>query len=141
MDKNSFCTTRLLSDSPAQIDAFGSHERVAKAIAQLMRNDSGGKSIALTGSWGSGKSTVVEMVKTGADPDTEVFVFDAWAHEGDPLRRTFLEQLIDFFTAKEWIKGGEWKEDKLKLSRKFRTQTVTSTPILTNVGKLVSPPN
>ena len=104
MNENSVCSTRLLSDSPAQTDAFGSHERVAKAIAQLMCNDSGGKSIALTGSWGSGKSTVVEMVKTGADPDTEVFVFDAWAHEGDPLRRTFLEQLIDFFTAKEWIK-------------------------------------
>lgn len=136
MNENSVCSTRLLSDSPAQTDAFGSHERVAKAIVQLMRNDSGGKSIALTGSWGSGKSTVVEMVKTGVDPDTKVFVFDAWAHEGDPLRRTFLEQLLDFFTENGWIKDGEWEEDKLKLSRKIRNQKIKSTPILTTAGKL-----
>lgn len=136
MNENSVCSTRLLSDSPAQTDAFGSHERVAKAIVQLIREDSGGKSIALTGSWGSGKSTVVEMVKMGVDSDTEVFVFDAWAHEGDPLRRTFLEQLTDFFTENGWIKDGEWKEDKLKLSRKIRNQKIKSTPILTTAGKL-----
>ena len=42
MNENSVCSTRLLSDSPAQTDAFGSHERVAEAIVQLIREDSGG---------------------------------------------------------------------------------------------------
>jgi hypothetical protein len=34
------CRTNLLSDEPAQTDAFGPHTRVAKAIAELV---SGGK--------------------------------------------------------------------------------------------------
>ncbi|MDY6865457.1 MAG: P-loop NTPase fold protein [Halobacteriota archaeon] len=106
-------------------------------MAQLIDEESGGKSIALTGSWGCGKSTVVEILKKEMEQsDTEVFVFDAWAHEGDPLRRTFLEQLIDFFTENGRIKKEKWEKEKLKLSRKLIYQTVTSTPVLTPVGQI-----
>ena len=141
MNENSSCKTRLLSDSPATEDAFGPHKRVAQAIAQLIDNESGGKSIALTGSWGCGKSTVVEILKKEMEgSDTEVFVFDAWAHEGDPLRRTFLEQLTDFFTENE--KGGiekeKWEKEKLKLSQKLIEQKVTSTPVLTPEGQTLA---
>ena len=95
MVENKDCTTHLLPDHPAQTDAFGSHDRVASGIADLVSSGDGGKSIALTGSWGSGKSTVVELLKLKDSP-TKIFVFNAWTHEGDPLRRTFLEQLINF---------------------------------------------
>lgn len=33
------CPTRLIADSPAETDAFGSHERVAQAIADLVLNE------------------------------------------------------------------------------------------------------
>ena len=134
MDTESSCTTVLISDDPSKTDSFGSHERVAKAIAQLINKEDGGKSIALTGTWGSGKSTVVELMKNHLADDTEVFVFDAWAHEGDPLRRTFLEQLIDFLKDCGWIddKCAEMKE---KLSGKINTQKIETTPIVTDTGK------
>lgn len=96
MNVSKACRTILLPDSPAQTDAFGSHERLASAIAELISSDTGGKSIALTGSWGSGKSTVITLLKSKLEAYARVFVFDAWAHEGDPLRRAFLERLIDF---------------------------------------------
>ena len=90
------CRTQLIPDTPAEVDAFGPHERVAKAIAELVRSEAGGKMIGLEGGWGSGKSTAVNLLKKEleSDPNVAVAVFDAWAHQGDPLRRTFLERLI-----------------------------------------------
>ncbi|RLB33490.1 MAG: hypothetical protein DRH12_18340, partial [Deltaproteobacteria bacterium] len=56
------CPTHLLSDLPASEDAFGGHARVARAIAKLLEEEEGGKAIALIGTWGSGKSTVVKIL-------------------------------------------------------------------------------
>ena len=50
----------------------------------------------------AGKTTVVNMIR-GLLPESSevtVFCFDAWMHEGDPLRRTYLESLIDHFQKK-----------------------------------------
>ena len=90
---------------PTANDAFGAHTSIAAAVAQLIADDPAskhGRAIALTGSWGSGKSFVVDEVKGRLqEPQTggaehRVFVFDAWAHEGDALGRAFLKQLADF---------------------------------------------
>ncbi len=79
------CITKLLNDDPAVHDNFGPHEKVAAAILELICKEEGGKSIGLTGSWGSGKSTVVKLLEQKLPDKTEMFIFDAWAHEGDPL--------------------------------------------------------
>src|SRR4051794_17890088 len=89
---------RLLADVPSKADEFeaNAHKRVASAIAELVSSEPGGRVIGLEGSWGSGKSTVVELVSaalqpaTGTGPKDEgirMVVFDAWSHQGDPLRR------------------------------------------------------
>lgn len=92
------CITNLISDEPANEDAFGgAYQRAASAIAELVRTESSGaKTIGLEGSWGTGKSTIVRLVdaELSNDPNCALWVFDAWAHQGDPLRRTFLEDLI-----------------------------------------------
>lgn len=90
------CPTRLLSDLPAMEDAFGPHNSLAAEIADLVQSDEDGGAVALEGGWGSGKSTVVGLLKRHLEPanNVKVMVFDAWAHQGDPLRRTFLETLI-----------------------------------------------
>ncbi|MEA2711337.1 MAG: hypothetical protein QOF78_3938, partial [Phycisphaerales bacterium] len=89
----------LLDDLPATTDAFGGHLRVSEAIWQLVDRESGGKAIALEGSWGSGKSTIVQMLRNRMESaGNSVFVFDAWAHEGDPLRRAFLQTLTTHVT-------------------------------------------
>ena len=56
------CPTKLLADTPAETDAFGSHERVARSIAEVVQTESGGKAIGLEGGWGAGKSTIVKLI-------------------------------------------------------------------------------
>jgi predicted KAP-like P-loop ATPase len=100
------CPTHLIADTPAGLDAFRSHQRIANAIAGLIQTSPGGKSIGLSGTWGAGKSTVVQLLRERCKSEQcEVWIFDAWAHEGDPLRRTFLESLIAALTTKEWLTG------------------------------------
>ncbi len=113
---------QILDDSPAREDAFGgTHKRIADAIQDLVDNEDGGKAIGLEGTWGSGKSTIVEMLKDALP--NRVFVFDAWAHRGDPLRRVFLERLIDFLVVSARINGSTWEERKDRLSNRLGEST------------------
>jgi KAP family P-loop domain len=137
--------TFLLDDSPAEADAFGTHERLAKAILELVENAPGGRAIALVGSWGSGKSTVVSQLRSmaAAKPDaadrTRVlpFVFDAWAHEGDPLRRSFLELLITALRKEGWIDPSAWDTRVKELSRRQKRTETTVSPLLELPGAVL----
>lgn len=128
----------LLPDLPTTDDAFGPHRDLAKAIAELVVSEDGGKAIALEGGWGSGKSSVVLMLKTqleGDDPEsasTRVHVFDAWSHEGDPLRRVFLERLTRVCTSDLDTKAKKRWEDRQKkeITGRMRETDQTTTPIL-----------
>lgn len=119
------CRTVLIEDVPASDDAFGPegpHNRVARAIAELIRSESGGKVVGLEGSWGSGKSTVVNLVRRhfANDQQVAVQVFDAWAHEGDPLRRSYLERLIRDLQDRGWVAKARWDEILQRISLKKR---------------------
>jgi len=144
------CPTVLITDIPADNDSFsldgnpGPHEVVAQGIASviLSTDKTCGSMIALEGGWGSGKTTVVNLMKNKlkrANSDIEVFSFDAWAHEGDPLRRTFLESLIQFFREIRWINDehwGEWEETKEKLAHRIHITNRQTTPKATWLGRL-----
>ena len=56
------CETRILPDTPADADAFGSHGRVARSIPEVVETESGGKAIGVEGGWGAGKSTIVRLI-------------------------------------------------------------------------------
>ena len=141
MATKELCPTNLLDDSPAEDDEFGSHERVAEAIVKLLETeDEGGKSIGLEGGWGSGKSTVVRLIdkklsrtKTG---DFRVAVFDMWAHQGDPLRRTFLYNLIDQLRQWKWVDGKTWTQRQDELAQRRSEAVTREIPRLTVVGVL-----
>jgi adenylylsulfate kinase-like enzyme len=50
--------------------------------------------IGLFGGWGTGKSSIVENLKTNLlSEKTPVVIFDVWKHDGDALRRTFLKNM------------------------------------------------
>lgn len=145
--KQKRCETHLLDDLPAHSDAFtsdgdvGPHQRVADAIAELIESDEeGGKAIGLEGSWGSGKSTVVRLLidRFSKNDNQTVVLFDAWAHEGDPLRRTFIESIVKELCEYSWADKRTWKKrlDELANRRK-KTQTLT-TPNTTFFGTLAA---
>jgi energy-coupling factor transporter ATP-binding protein EcfA2 len=141
LNKNK-CITKILSDLPADEDAFGSHKRVAEAIANLICEEDGGKAIALKGALGVGKSTVVTLLKKELDSDksTGVFVFDAWTHRGDPLRVVFLEELIKFLdsSSKKWVAKKSWDDKLLEIKRLKEVSDTIATPKVTKMGLLLA---
>lgn len=139
----------LIPDDPSEIDEFDAkaHDTVAKAIAELIRHEPGGRAIGLEGPWGSGKSTVVRLlVKNLRDGNTEgkelqeirPVIFDAWAHQGDPLRRTFLEALVAELVAANWLPEITANDLRSKLTGKASRIQTTSTERLSVEGAVVA---
>ena len=143
------CETGLVINEPADSDAFGPHSRLARTIAALVRSETGGRTIGLEGRWGIGKSTVVRLLEheLASDPKTRLVPFDAWAHEGDPLRRSFLERVISDLSADSvgWIRKSDWEKRRKELTGRRRTTITIPRPSLTwkgrafAVGALVAP--
>jgi hypothetical protein len=134
------CRTFLISDSPSKTDNFNSHQRLADAIAELILSEKdGGKTIGIEGEWGSGKSTIINLIQDKLESkDSEnilVFSFDAWAHHDDPLRRTFLESLMAQIEKKGWINERDkdsWIKRRAVIAQKLKIdRTVTHTNLKT----------
>src|SRR5262245_59391190 len=90
--------THLLRDDPSPQDEFGTHKRIAALIEREILDAKEGRSIAVVGEWGTGKSTIITLLQqrflSSAPGETHVFVYDAWSHQGDQLRRAFLDDLV-----------------------------------------------
>lgn len=140
--------TRLLSDRPADEDTVGGgHDRVAQALVDLISEEEGGKAIALSGPYGSGKSTAIRLLNDKLDErestdgiETHIFTYDAWEHQGDPLRRSFIENLIEFLRDQElkWAEKEDWVEEENQLSQREETIDTTVKPGLTWPGRFVA---
>lgn len=132
----------LLEDTPALEDEFatssglGPHKRVATAITNLVATEKGGKVIGLEGGWGAGKSTVANFVRRDLDDidNFEVLSFDAWAHEGDPLRRTYLEAIIDRFQELSWVDKEQWDKVLDTIANRRRETSTRTIPHPTRLG-------
>lgn len=90
----------FLSDQSVDEDLFDdqTHQKVANKIVDLIEHNQGkAVTIGLEGRWGSGKSTIIAIIKkiiSKKHNNLQYFYIDAWAHEGDPLRRIILENII-----------------------------------------------
>ncbi|MBL8234201.1 MAG: AAA family ATPase [Bryobacterales bacterium] len=132
----------LLSDSPVAHDKAALHNRVVNAMAALMQGDGeAGKSIALTGGWGSGKSSVIETLRARFQKAKEaplLFVFDAWAHQDDPLRRAFLEEFLRFAEAHVPVDSRLeiWRREICTITGRRETVTTTSQKHYTRMAKV-----
>jgi hypothetical protein len=144
VNEKSEVLTKILEDRSPDEDAFGGHEKVSNAIYELIEDEKeGGKAIALSGGFGSGKSTVIEFLKRIFNKkekekqtvhETGIFVFDAWEHQGDPLRRAFIEEYVSFLENNEWIKGGEFDGEIDKISKRQEVIETTTEPIVSKQG-------
>ena len=127
---------RLLSNHACGLDLFEgrSHELIARRIAQTITEDNSVHAIGLDGDWGSGKSNVIEQVRKFSDSNRDlIFVYDAWAYQTDPQKRSILENIIEFLS-KQTLKGGnvfkgeEWDNKKKNLFAKRVETDVVETP-------------
>ncbi len=134
---------KFIQNIPHGIDKFegGSADRVADAIKNHIdshkASDKIPKIIGIDGQWGSGKSNVIRILNNKLGDGFYLFEYDAWGHQEDLQRRSFIETLTSELVAKEIltgttsikIKNGELRnvtwEQKLTylLSRKLETET------------------
>ena len=140
--ENIQCPTVIINDTPSSSDKFcfenqsGAHKRIADSIFDLISSDSetGGKIIGLEGNWGSGKSTIIQILKKYLKDksDITIVIHDVWMHQGDPLRRTLVEKMIYHFQEYKWIEKDKWNEkrDTLCKRRKKIEKTINSQPTL-----------
>jgi energy-coupling factor transporter ATP-binding protein EcfA2 len=118
----------LVADTPTTDDKFGGHSSVAQAVVDLIANSEESFTIAIDGRWGSGKSTVVELINELGDEAQKVFTFDSWSHQGDDLKFGFLQEFCAWAVA-----NFDAIEDELALldSRISEDQRKQSEQILT----------
>lgn len=131
---------RFLQDKPADQDFFGTHKDLAIAVATALASNPELRTVGLLGKWGSGKSTVLREVQkcidtTSSLSDIRVFTFDAWEHQGESIRRSFLESLFSFLTESELIKAKDWQGDIDLLSGRLGVTENIETPQLTPPAK------
>lgn len=139
---------KVLSDNCSGEDLLDdkTHQRIADKLYEIISaHPNEGLTIGLEGEWGSGKSTVVkllqEKLKEKKTNKTYVFYIDAWEHEGDHLRRVFLETLIE--KIKRWK---DWSCDVVKrlndisdrVTSKKVSKTIEHTSQITGFGKCVA---
>lgn len=133
---------KVLHEQISDSDLFEdqTHESVANTLFTLIETADKGITIGLEGSWGAGKSTVVHLLESKlralADKKTLFFSFDAWAHDGDPLRKIFLESLIDQIDPEE--KNEDFKQLKTKVSARTKKVEVTTKKKVSKLGAYIS---
>lgn len=128
---------RLLDDEPAESSSFKSHQDVADAIYDMITHEPQGRTVGLFGSWGSGKSTVIKLLSNRLKKHNiedgveriEIFTFDAWLHGTDPLRRSFIEKLLEFYHP-EFLNKEDEKYTGIidQITRRKEDQTLKETP-------------
>lgn len=142
MATNQKCKTVLLPDKPTTDNAFKPHDDIAEALTTLIKEETTGRTIGLQGGWGAGKTTVSELLKKKLNDDAIAVVdFNAWAHEGDPLRRTFFETIVralqDTDGGKGWVRAEDWRNELDELAQRRAVEERRAMPAFSTLGKWV----
>lgn len=154
---------RFIPDIPVGEDCFEGHsqEKLAHSVCDYIRlQDEGAvanatsntqektfmpRILGIEGSWGSGKSNVVNMIERELSKEGYfTFIYDAWGHQEDLQRRSILETLAINLINNKVLQGvvkiqmrngkeheASWK-DQLSMLLSNKTTTIRkSTPRLT----------
>lgn len=124
----------ILTDIPSENDEFsgGGHQRTANALADaIIQFEGADRAIGLEGSWGSGKSTIVELAKkalatTDQMHNYHVFTFDLWANQTGHFKRSFLESFLSWASTTFPAEGRFFKAKKSQVGDRKQTVTTNS---------------
>ncbi|WP_417873612.1 KAP family P-loop NTPase fold protein [Xanthomarina gelatinilytica] len=99
----------------------------SNTLFSIIKNTSGKRNIGLFGSWGSGKSTILNTLKTQIEKHNEdvvnktnrvaYFEFDAWKYSRDDFRRSFILEFKETF------------EDNIVATKKLRELLYSETTV------------
>jgi hypothetical protein len=124
---------RFIDISPCGEDLLESRpqQRTAKSIASHIKEESGHlKLIGLDGEYGSGKSNVISIISKELNESHLVFIYEAWSHQEDLQRRSFLEELTEYLLAKGALNSKAWKKDLDSLLAKKKSTVTRTVPSL-----------
>ena len=116
----------FLSDQPLKADEisqtkFG-HEGIADSVRDIILNCPDRFTIGLFGKWGTGKTTIINILKDKLQNEKVIVEFDVWKHEGDALRRTFLKEIVKQLKENEQIEHELTDRLDKKISRTFQSK-------------------
>jgi hypothetical protein len=129
---------RFINNFPCGEDLFEgkSQQKISANICNLIRHEENCKIIGIDGGWGSGKSNlVIQIQNTLSQEGYHFFIYDAWGHQEDLQRRSFLEELTEELTGKELV-DKEWKLKLKKLLSKVKETESKRVPKL-SIGVIV----
>src|SRR5207253_3141470 len=96
---------RLLSDQPTSTDLIGTHTILADTVSDIICSDLAKPFvIGLFGSWGSGKSSVLEMMENTKGKRYKIVCVDAWRKDKDNFLRQFVKKLARSLLAEKRAK-------------------------------------
>jgi len=108
---------------------FG-HKEIIATLENIISKTSHNLTIGLFGSWGTGKSTIIEVLKCNLKTKyIPLIIFDVWKHEGDALRRTFLKEVDDQLSV-------QYGDDYVKKKHILQAQVYTSSSVTTEKYKV-----
>lgn len=142
------CPTVFLDEETAP--DFPPHRRVVDALANLIASTRGGRVLSLVGPYGSGKTTILRRLQAKFDAErpqqSHLFLFDAWAHRGEVLRRAFIVKLTDFLEARGLLTADDRKLVEKQVTRSPDVASSTTKPkyaliagLFAVLGMLISP--
>lgn len=138
---------KFLSNYPCGEDLFEgkSQQKIAENICNIIKTEQSCRIIGIDGGWGSGKSNLVTQIQKNLAKDNyHFFIYDAWGHQEDLQRRSFLEELTEYL-AQEKLINDSWKVklsqllSKAKKTESKRTPKLSIGVIITGLAILITP--
>ncbi len=130
---------RFINNAPCGEDLFEgkSQQKIANNISNIIKTEKSCNIIGIDGGWGSGKSNLVKQVENILPKDDyHFFIYDAWGHQEDLQRRSFLEELTENLTQENLVKE-VWKLKLKRLLSKVKETESKRTPKL-SIGIIVA---
>ena len=131
---------KFISDKPADENFFGNNDSFTliknRIINIIKENQLYNKVIALSGKWGAGKNTIINMIKK-EEKDIKVIEFDTLSLYNEHIKKSFLINLANELEIKETCKELEKSELEKSISGAVKKTTKKTGDKLYTSTKLI----